>query len=149
MLKEHFGSYEAFPHEIQARLLQADVEVLADSSVAEVATGQIVGSTGIYCNYKRLRYLSHLPLGCSITLCEVDLKRIVSKKIMTKYDSDLRRKSRMRQIRIRRDEKNNKLALRSGHSQVQNMLQQNGMAARNLRNCKIQKAFLSWSQAQN
>jgi hypothetical protein len=132
MLKEHFGSYEAFPHTLTARLLQADTEILADGSVASTLDGQDGGGggggivSGVYDNQKRLRYLSHLPLGCSITLCEVDLRGIVSKKVSAKYQADLRRRNQARQSRVRRDNKHSKTAqMRAQKRQAQQQQRSN------------------------
>ena len=89
ILKDMYGKYEDFPSSISVKIVQIDEEVLHAN------------------NFNKYKYLRCLPLGASVSFCEVQLgtNGIVSKTVLAKYKKDLSYRARARQQRTRRDER--------------------------------------------
>lgn len=51
----------------------------------------------------RYRYFSHLPLGCSYTICEVDITPLISESTYGNFKSELERRVRSRATKERRE----------------------------------------------
>ena len=71
ILKYEFGDYSAFPDKIEI-----DVIHIQESTVDEDLR-------------KWCRYLNHLPLGCDLGFCHVDLKGVVSEETLKLFESML------------------------------------------------------------
>lgn len=56
---------------------------------------------------KRIKYLKHIPLGCDVSFCELDLTGVVSKATMSHYKGEL--KERRAQM-LRRQSNSNDLS---------------------------------------
>ncbi|KAJ1536824.1 hypothetical protein HK096_007448 [Nowakowskiella sp. JEL0078] len=71
ILKLQFGTYSSFPDTITVELISVQ-----ESTVTEDLR-------------KRCKYLSHLPISCDITFCEVDLTGVVEEKTLDYFDREL------------------------------------------------------------
>jgi len=82
MLVYEYGTLEACPHTITAKILEMD-----SSSMSEDLR-------------QRLRYLRHMPLSCSFDVAELDLNAQLSRKTIAQFKDQLaeRRKQRQRKM---------------------------------------------------
>ncbi len=92
MLKEAYGSYSGFPSVLHLHILQIDWLTLTEES------------------RRRFKNLSHLPLGTSVGLCEVDLTDVIPSTVIASYAKELAGRARTREQRARSDEARKQLA---------------------------------------
>ncbi|KAL0094756.1 hypothetical protein F4703DRAFT_1820463 [Phycomyces blakesleeanus] len=107
VLKHSYREYEHFPKHIEV-----------------VATG-IEETTMTEDLRKRCKHLSHLPLGCDVTFLEVDLKRLVPKESLDAFEHELTTRAKKRKDRVRREEKDLKIAEAKQKKQAQSSRQEN------------------------
>eukprot|EP01103_Thecamoeba_quadrilineata_P012827 TRINITY_DN3406_c0_g1_i2.p1 TRINITY_DN3406_c0_g1~~TRINITY_DN3406_c0_g1_i2.p1 ORF type:complete len:388 (-),score=119.12 TRINITY_DN3406_c0_g1_i2:63-1226(-) len=84
-LMEEYGSYEHLPQTIQARILEVEEMILTQEAT------------------RRYRYLQHLPLGCGLKFCEIEMKGLVSRRTLAPFLSQLDRRQHRRTTRQRLD----------------------------------------------
>jgi len=88
MLAAEYGSLEMAPHTLTATILECE----ENSMTQDVR--------------KRLKYLSHLPLYCPYTVCEVSLRPpVVSSATLTHFREEIDKRKRMRSRRQRAEAK--------------------------------------------
>ena len=87
MLKEHFGTYQAFPVNLAAIAVEIEMAVMTEEL------------------RKRYRYLNHLPLGCQFGLCEVDLTDIVSERVLKNFEGELTARAKNRKQKAHKEER--------------------------------------------
>ncbi|XP_052459843.1 RING finger protein 10 [Carassius gibelio] len=86
-LLREYGSLENSPHTITANVVEIDGQTVTE----EIR--------------RRHRYLSHLPLTCEFSLCELNLQPpVLSKETLDSFADDLEKRKRLRQKKAR-DEK--------------------------------------------
>lgn len=97
---------QMFLHPVNVRCLLRDYGSLENSPQSITATVvEIDGQTVTEDIRRRHRYLSHLPLTCEFSLCELNLQPpIVSKETLDSLSDDLEKRKRLRQKKAR-DEK--------------------------------------------
>ncbi|KAJ3212234.1 hypothetical protein HDU67_003954 [Dinochytrium kinnereticum] len=76
MLKHEFVEYDKFPDHIIAKAL-----TIQESTMNEELK-------------KKCKYLSHVPLSCDISFCELDLTGVVSTATMTFFEKELSQRSK-------------------------------------------------------
>lgn len=83
MLVDWAGSYSALPHEITARVLELEGVEQNEAS------------------RKRLKGVTHLPLGASYRICEIDLSEVLPPEALAPFEAELvqRAKRRVQQAR--------------------------------------------------
>lgn len=97
ILKEAFGSYDAFPSSILPR-------------VERVSHGHIVDDE----LRRRVKYLNHLPYGCEVGFLECDWTDTVPAPLLEKYKADLDRRRKRNSDKEAREEKERLRAERAG-----------------------------------
>ncbi|KAI9028288.1 hypothetical protein CLU79DRAFT_559401 [Phycomyces nitens] len=107
VLKHAYGDYDRFPKHI---------EVVATGIEETTMTEEL---------RKRYKHLSHLPLGCDVTFLEVDLKRLVPKDSLDAFEHELTARAKKRKDRVRREEKDLKIAEAKQKKQAQSSRQEN------------------------
>lgn len=97
---------QMFLHPVNVRCLQRQYGSLENSPQTITANVvEIDGQTVTEDIRRRHRYLSHLPLTCEFSLCELDLQPpILSKETLDSFADDLEKRKRLRQKKVR-DEK--------------------------------------------
>ncbi|XP_051509598.1 RING finger protein 10-like isoform X1 [Myxocyprinus asiaticus] len=112
----HYGPYyyfyqaedgqQMFLHPVNVRCLQREYGSLENSPQSITATVvEIDGQTVTEDIRRRHRYLSHLPLTCEFSLCELHLQPpVLSKETLDSFSDDLEKRKRLRQKKVR-DEK--------------------------------------------
>ncbi|XP_051525946.1 RING finger protein 10-like [Myxocyprinus asiaticus] len=97
---------QMFLHPVNVRCLQREYGSLENSPQSITATVvEIDGQTVTEDIRRRHRYLSHLPLTCEFSLCELNLQPpILSKETLDSFSDDLEKRKRLRQKKVR-DEK--------------------------------------------
>ncbi|XP_060787167.1 RING finger protein 10 [Neoarius graeffei] len=97
---------QMFLHPVNVRCLLREYGSLENSPQSISATvAEIEGHTVNEDVRRRHRYLSHLPLTCEFSICELNLQPpVVSKETLDSFSDDLERRRRMRQKKAR-DEK--------------------------------------------
>ncbi|XP_057213197.1 RING finger protein 10 isoform X1 [Triplophysa rosa] len=97
---------QMFLHPVNVRCLLREYGSLENSPQSITATVvEIDGQTVTEDIRRRHRYLSHLPLTCEFSLCELNLQPpIVSKETLDSFSDDLEKRKRLRQKKAR-DEK--------------------------------------------
>ncbi|XP_059359303.1 RING finger protein 10 [Carassius carassius] len=97
---------QMFLHPVNVRCLLREYGSLENSPQSITATVvEIDGQTVTEDIRRRHRYLSHLPLTCEFSLCELKLEPpILSKETMDSFADDLEKRKRLRQKKAR-DEK--------------------------------------------
>uniref|UniRef100_A0A8C1U5N8 E3 ubiquitin-protein ligase RNF10 n=1 Tax=Cyprinus carpio TaxID=7962 RepID=A0A8C1U5N8_CYPCA len=97
---------QMFLHPVNVRCLQREYGSLENSPQSITATVvEIDGQTVTEDIRRRHRYLSHLPLTCEFSLCELKLEPpILSKETLDSFADDLEKRKRLRQKKAR-DEK--------------------------------------------
>ncbi|XP_061529014.1 RING finger protein 10 isoform X2 [Phycodurus eques] len=97
---------QMFLHPVNVRCLLREygsLEASPDSITATVV--EIEGHTVTEEIRRRHRYLSHLPLTCEFSICELSLQQpILSKETMDAFEDELEKRNRLRQKKAR-DEK--------------------------------------------
>eukprot|EP00042_Codosiga_hollandica_P023980 m.98159 g.98159 ORF g.98159 m.98159 type:complete len:601 (+) comp51386_c0_seq2:509-2311(+) len=94
VLLQHFGSYEALPDTVEAPVIEVE-RITVDEQVRA-----------------RYKVLSHLPLGCSMVLCELDLRGVVSPQALTAFAEALHR----RELHRRQRQKEERRLARKAHA---------------------------------
>ena len=87
MLKHEFGSYEDFPDDIRVVILEFEESTLTEEL------------------RRRYKYLNHLPLGCDVAFCEVDLANVVSNETIAVFAQELKQRRLRRLNRIKKEER--------------------------------------------
>jgi len=77
-LLREFGSFHDCPAKFEGRVLSLQKHVMTEDFRA------------------RLRYLSHLPLGCEFALCEVDICHLLSASTLSEVSGELLRRNQRR-----------------------------------------------------
>ncbi|XP_005169141.1 E3 ubiquitin-protein ligase RNF10 isoform X1 [Danio rerio] len=97
---------QMFLHPVNVRCLQRQYGSLENSPQTITANVvEIDGQTVTEDIRRRHRYLSHLPLTCEFSLCELDLQPpILSKETLDSFADDIEKRKRLRQKKVR-DEK--------------------------------------------
>lgn len=97
---------QMFLHPVNVRCLLREYGSLENSPQSITATVvELDGQTVTEDIRRRHRYLSHLPLTCEFSLCELNLQPpIVSKETLDSFSDDLEKRKRLRQKKAR-DEK--------------------------------------------
>ncbi|KAK2898851.1 hypothetical protein Q8A67_010269 [Cirrhinus molitorella] len=97
---------QMFLHPVNVRCLQREYGSLENSPQSITATVvEIDGQTVTEDIRRRHRYLSHLPLTCEFSLCELNLQPpVLSKETLDSFADDLEKRKRLRQKKVR-DEK--------------------------------------------
>ncbi|KAG0260988.1 hypothetical protein DFQ27_003233 [Actinomortierella ambigua] len=86
ILRQHFESYDKFPDEIRAKVL--DIE---ETSLTEEVR-------------KKCKYLGHLPLGCEVSFLHVALEEVVSEESLKPFVHELKqRRTRQREKEAREE----------------------------------------------
>ncbi|XP_035392054.1 RING finger protein 10 isoform X1 [Electrophorus electricus] len=97
---------QMFLHPVNVRCLLRQYGSLENSP--ESITAAVVEIEGHTVNEdvrRRHRYLSHLPLTCEFSICELDLQPpVLSKETLDSFSDDLEKRKRLRQKKVR-DEK--------------------------------------------
>ena len=111
ILKDEYGDYINFPKTIQVKIIQIDQDVLHVN------------------NYSRYKYLRCIPLGATISLCEIQLQHmsnnstpLVSKEVLKRYKTDLLQRSKIRNQKIRRDDNFSRNAARKTEESYKNFV---------------------------
>ncbi|TTX22775.1 RING finger protein 10 [Bagarius yarrelli] len=101
---------QMFLHPVNVRCLLREYGSLENSPQSIRATVvEIEGHTVNEDVRRRHRYLSHLPLTCEFSICELDLQPpVLSKETLDSFSDDLERRRRVRQKKAREEKRREK-----------------------------------------
>ena len=112
ILKEEYSDYHTFPSTIKVKIIQIENDTLHES------------------NYSKFKYLKNIPYGVPIMLCEIQLSGgLVSDTVLKKYKSDLSARAKVRQQKMRRDDRFSNKAKRTVEQNYKNFVFENGSGA--------------------
>ncbi|KNC96707.1 uncharacterized protein SPPG_07919 [Spizellomyces punctatus DAOM BR117] len=86
ILKHEYGSYDRFPDRINVNVIAAQESTMNEDL------------------RKRCKYLSHVPLSCDVTFCEVDMKGLVSKSTSKVFEKELSQRLKRYRTLERKDQ---------------------------------------------
>jgi len=90
MLVHEYGTLEACPPTITAKILEMDSSTMSENL------------------RQRLRYLRHLPLSCSFEVAELDLNGLLSRKTIAHFKDQLTERRRRRQRKMTAEQRREK-----------------------------------------
>ncbi|KAI9197112.1 uncharacterized protein BJ171DRAFT_522703 [Polychytrium aggregatum] len=90
VLKTEHGGYDRMPDSIKVTI----------ESVSETTINEDMR--------KKFKYLAHLPQGCDVSFCEVDLASLVSESTYHLFEKDIRERTRRRRAKEHKEESTRK-----------------------------------------
>lgn len=85
ILRREFGSYDCFPRFLCAPVVEIELYLMTEEL------------------RKRHRYLQHIPIGCQLGLCELDLSSVVSSDTLREFSTEIAARASTRRTKAARE----------------------------------------------